>query len=178
MFGIFHWLLLLALLHALLRDWRKALPISLLAWIPWTPHFVGIMRGSMGELSVGTILASILLLQPRPLSEVPGVGPTAGAIVVCGVFLYGDYLAFVPTTSLHLYDAGFSNQWLVAGFALVGGWTLYKKWLWTAAGIGLALFIWNLGWFASRNVWDHLMDAPLWFLSIIYLSRNILLKRS
>ena len=178
MAGIFHWLLLLALLHVLLRDWRKALPISLLAWIPWGPHFVGIMRGALGELSVGTILLSVLLLQPKPLKEIPGLGPAAGLVVCGGVLVYGDFLALLPTVSLQLYEAGFSSRWLPVGIAILGSWAIIRAWWWPAVWAGLVLLVWNLEWFASRNIWDHLFDVPLWILSAIYLCRRACSKRS
>ena len=73
MFGVFHWLLVGALLQVVLRDWRKSLPLSLLLWIPCGPHGVGILRGTFGELGVGSLVLIVLLLQPRPLREIPGL---------------------------------------------------------------------------------------------------------
>ena len=177
MLGIFHWLLLLGLLRILLRDWRIAVPVSLLAWVPWDPHFVGMMRGAMGELSVGTILASLLLLRAGSLKDGSELRTASILIVGLGAVLYADYLGFLPA-SLQLYEAGFSSRWMVLGVVLAGGWACYRGWWWMAGWIGLALLVWNLGCFASRNLWDHLMDVSLWIICIIHLCRSLCTKRS
>jgi len=172
MIGFFHWLLLFALLHLLLQDWRKSLPVSLLAWIPWEPHFIGIMHGALGELSVGTILVSLLIFVPQPLKETPGIRINSAIIVIAGTLVYGDYLRFLPGSSFHLYEAGFHQIWLILLVGLFAIFALFRGWLWTCLWISLALLGWNLSLLESQNLWDYLIDAPLWILSIIFLLRS------
>ena len=86
--GIPHYLLLTAVAATVLgrkRAWL-ALPLSALLWIPLQPHLIGISRGALGELSVGSmVLVALLLLRTFrgvEISPLPGIKPTAAIIAL------------------------------------------------------------------------------------------------
>jgi len=173
--GIPHYLLLPSLI-ALKIPWRITLPVSVLFWAPLEPHVIGIIRGAVGELSVGsmilTALIALKIFKGTPISAHAGLKPTAILIVLTGFFLYGRFLGLIPMGQIYPYESGFSTPLPLAAIGLFGIIASWKGWLWPALWTIITLSVWLLNLHPSLNPWDSLMDPVLWIISIIFLIRS------
>lgn len=150
----------------------------LVAWLPMQPHLIGILRGALGELSVGMLVACLLLLLKvsgviRP-GRLPGLRTCTWLVIGTGVLLYGNYLGYIAPGSLALYESGFSAVWLpvaLAGFGVVAA---LRGWLWPALWMVGSLAVWLLGVLPTANLWDCILDAPLWLAACIHVLRQLL----
>ena len=144
----------------------------LIGWLPLQPHLVGILRGCFGELSVATLIACLLMLLRVSGRLDPGQPPwlktSKWLIIVVGTLLYGNYLGYIAPGSLALYEAGFSAGWLPIALAAFGVYAAIRGWLWPALWMAGSLAGWQLGVLPTDNVWDYLLDAPIWLVACIY----------
>jgi len=174
--GIPHYLLLTAVL-ALRIPWRIALPLSLLFWLPFEPHFIGIVRGALGELSVGSMVLTVLLalkiFKGKSISEHAGVKPTAFIIAITGMILYGRFLGLLPLGHIYPYESGFSSPVPVFAICLFAALASWKGWLWPALWAIFSVCVWLFKLHPSLNPWDCLLDPVLWILAIFFSIRSL-----
>ena len=180
MSGIPHYLLLTAVTAALLgrkRAWI-ALPISLLFWIPLQPHLIGIVRGALGELSVGSGILTVLILlktfRSTSVLLLPGIKPTAIIVSVAGIFLYGNFLGLLPLGGFHPYESAFTSPVPVLVFCLFAAVASWYGWFWPAAWVILSVAVWLLNLHPSLNPWDCLLDPILVITCITVTIRQII----
>lgn len=186
--GAPHWFLLVAVLSHLLarrissppKALAWALLLSILAWLPLAPHLIGILHGALGTLSMGSIVLAALLItnlwHEDKSAPRPGVRESCGLIALIGIALYGNYLGFIPLPGSGLYAQGFASLWLPFAIGAWGVYSAWRGWLWPALWVMIALLAWILSWSASMNLWDYLIDAPLWLFSIFYGIRILVVR--
>ncbi len=138
-------------------------------------------RGWLGELSIGTALWSVLVLRAvhrsaskteLQLTHIPELNmpkPLAWGLVLIGGFMYAGELLIAPWDAYVLgYYWPFSVA--VATLILVVWRWVSPLWAWVwLVGAGL----WVLGFRHSPNLWDMLMDVPLWVIACVTLIRSL-----
>ena len=181
--GIPHYLLLTTVVAAILgrkRAWL-ALPLSVLLWIPLQPHLIGIIRGALGELSVGSMVLIVLLLlrtfRGVKISSLPGIKPTATIIAVAGFILYGNFLGLLPLGGLVPYELAFTSPVTVVVFCLFAAVAVWYGWLWPALWVILSVAVWILDLHPSRNPWDCQLAPVLVITCFVVTIRHLISRR-
>ncbi len=156
-----HALWLLSLAAALLLG-RKA--VWWAAFAAFALLAAWMTRGWIGELSLlhslwslSVVVVAFFHQQSRRMP--PSV---AGAIAVLGLLLYPSALHLV---AFDVYALGYFAPLSVAFVVLAGlaWWRCQRLWAW---GIVAGVALWALGFRYSPNLWDMLLDVPLWISAI------------
>ncbi|HXK08647.1 MAG TPA: hypothetical protein VMT70_03275 [Vicinamibacteria bacterium] len=151
---------------ALLRRARPALLLAVALGVALVPlgglPAAAYARGAVGDLSVTTMLLLLHSLL-RPVLGWESVGKASRITLQVlaatgGLLLYPSALAPGPTDP---YRIGFGNPWFLAALLLLATGALVLRLHFVASSIALAVLVWALGGYESRNLWDYLLDPLL-----------------
>ena len=133
----------------------------------------GYVRGVVGDLSITTVVVMLLTIASRVSHRqvVPEKERIAlfGFVVLCGAFLYPMALG---ATAYDPYRMGYDSYFLPASLVLLGLAAWLTNLLLITFCITLAMLAYSIGWYASTNLWDYLLDPVLFLCSLLYLSRR------
>ena len=130
-------------------------------------------RGWLGELSVLNTLFAASLLAKRGHAQAAMPRAVAVSLAVLGGVLYPSALHLL---AFDVYALGYFWP-LSLGFLLFAGalcWAGLRSWAW---GVVVAVLLWSLNAFYSPNLWDAVLDAPLWFVALAVLIRGLVKKK-
>ena len=158
------------------RPWRVAALCTLVlaALLPVAGlSLAGYVRGVVGDLSITTVVVMLLDIGSRvfhrqavPQKEIITL---CGLVVLCGAFLYPMALGATPYDP---YRMGYDSYGLPAALLLLGLAAWLQRLFLITFCITLAMLAFSIGWYASTNLWDYLMDPVLLVGSLLYLLRQ------
>jgi len=133
----------------------------------------GYVRGFVGDLSITTVVVMLLGIGSRVFHRqaVPekGIIASCGLVVVCGAFLYPMALGATPYDPYRMGHDAFS---LPAALLLLGLAAWWQRLYLITFCIMLAMLAYSMGWYASTNLWDYLIDPVLVVGSLVCLMRR------
>jgi len=124
----------------------------------------------VGPLSLATIIGcavyigSTLGLTPAPPRR--SVLLAAVLVAMLGLVLYPASLGLLPWDS---YRMGFHGIWLPAALIVIAAAAAATGSVVVPLWIAAAAAAWQLGLFASRNLWDYVIDPMVWIASLVVL---------
>jgi hypothetical protein len=158
------------------RPYRVA-ALCILVVAPLLPidglSLAGYVRGVVGDLSITTVVVTMLAIASRvfhrqvvPEKEIIAL---CGLVVLCGTIFYPMALGATPYDP---YRMGYDSYCLPTTLLLLGLAAWLKRLLLIVSCITLAMLAYSVGWYASTNLWDYLIDPVLVVGSLFYLLRR------
>jgi hypothetical protein len=165
-----------ALLVPVTPAWVGQAPTQKLLWIGLLAlPSLAISYFTLGMLSQLSAVFTFLLLMGLT-HFVHGFPPTAmpawlfAVAVLIGLWLYTSALGFVR---FDIYAWGYQARWL----ALAAGLVVFVLWSsapWVSWALAFALLAFAMQIGASRNLWDYLIDVPMFFCAIYFFARHLI----
>jgi hypothetical protein len=156
--------------------WRIAAlcSLSLAALLPIDGlSLAGYVRGVVGDLSITIVVVMLLGIGSRVFHR-QGV-PEKENIVLCGLVVLCGAIFYPMALGATVYDPyrmGYDSFYLPTALLLLGLAAWLKHRLLIVLCITLAMLAYSVGWYASTNLWDYLIDPILVAGSLFYLLRQ------
>lgn len=138
------------------------------------------LRGATGDLSITSLLLLILyLLRFSGMPRQPQAASAGGELLLALVALTA--VVFYPLAlgwgSFDPYRLGYGSDGLLATLLVLALAAAFRRMPLVAASVALAVLAWSVGWYASPNLWDYLLDPLLSVYAIAALGRHALRRR-
>lgn len=158
------------------RPWRVAALciLVLAALLPVAGlSLAGYLRGIIGDISITTVVVMLTGVGSRVFHRqavsAKELIALCGLIVLCSAIFYPMALG---ATAYDPYRMGYDSYYLPAGLMLLGLAAWLQRLFLMVFCITLAMLAYSVGWYASTNLWDYLIDPVLVVGSLFYLLRQ------
>ena len=145
----------------------SGLAVTAFALVPFADVSVMVfLRGLVGDLS----MSSTVLLGYWAIASIRQVEPNESRkLIACSIFSVAGFLFYATALGLGSYDPytlGYEPRLLSSIAAALCLVCIWSGWYLVAACLLAALIAYPLQALPSQNLWDYLIDAPLWLFSL------------